>query len=435
MIEELVKNIDAEIELLREVARYSQQLDSTPDLAEKKVLEGAIGSLRANMKTINASIPKILTNITLAKPLNPANIGQTGLSKISIEGGVVGGLRVTLNKHDKERFLSELSISESYVKRLKQKKKAVGEEYVEFKSSRGYLKYSNKWFLETAKRFIERGEFKALAGELRKANIDMLLGTYVAMMIFTSVLAAIIGFFTAVFLVFFNVGITFPFFSLYSGDFFPRILYLALIPIISPIVTFFFLYYYPSTEKGSLAKRIDQELPFAVIHMSSISGSGIEPSEIFKIIGTSKEYPHLKREVRKVMNQINIYGYDLVTSLNNVAKSTPSAKLGELFSGVATTITSGGSLSEFFEKRAETLLLAYRLERERYGKLAETFMDIYISVVIATPMILMLLLIILSISAPDMGFSPGMITLLIVGAVALINAFFLIFLHLKQPSY
>jgi len=171
--------------------------------------------------------------------------------------------------------------------------------------------------------------------------------------------------------------------------------------------------------------------------MSAISGSGIEPSQIFKIIGLSKDYPNLRREIRKVLNQINIYGYDLVTALNNVSKTTPSSKLSEVFSGLGTTINSGGNLSEFFEKRAETLLVSYRLEREKFTHIAEMFMDIYISVVIAAPMILMLLLVMIGVAMPNAtsGFSIEMITFLIVFVIALINSVFLIFLQIKQPAY
>ena len=202
-----------------------------------------------------------------------------------------------------------------------------------------------------------------------------------------------------------------------------------------PLATFFVLYYYPSTERDSLAKRIDQELPFAVIHMSSISGSGIEPTQIFKIIGLNREYPFLRKEIRKVLNQINLYGYDLVTALNNVSKTTPSTKLSELFSGLSTTITSGGNLGEFFAKRADSLLVTYRLEREKYTKIAETFMDIYISIVIAAPMILMILLVLISLSSYDVGLSTGQLTALIIGVMGVINVIFIFILHLKQPRY
>ena len=143
---------------------------------------------------------------------------------------------------------------------------------------------------------------------------------------------------------------------------------------------------------------------------------------------------NLEKEFNKLLNKINIYGYDLVSVLRNVAFNSPSAKLAELFNGMATTITSGGDLANFFEKRAESLLFDHRLEREKYTKTAETFMDIYISVVVAAPMILMLLLMMMQISGLGVSLSPTALSLIMVLGVTVINIFFLTFLHLKQPS-
>ena len=120
--------------------------------------------------------------------------------------------------------------------------------------------------------------------------------------------------------------------------------------------TFFFLpfgfvglamlsfYFYTVSESISIKKKVLQELPFATIYMSAISGSDIEPTKIFKIIARSNEYPNIGKEIKKVIMQTDIYGYDLVTSLKNVAARTSNKKLSELFSGMATNITTGGSL-------------------------------------------------------------------------------------------
>jgi flagellar protein FlaJ len=201
-----------------------------------------------------------------------------------------------------------------------------------------------------------------------------------------------------------------------------------------PIGTFLVVYFYPSLEKKSLGNKIDQELPFATINMSAISGSMIDPSEIFKIIVLTKEYPNLEKEFIKLINEINVYGYDLVTALKKVAENTPSKKLAELFNGLSTTINSGGDLPEFFDKRSQTLLFEYKIEREKHTKFSETFMDIYISAVIAAPMILMLVLMMMKISGLGIALSTSMITLIMVFGVSLLNVVFLTFLHLKQPA-
>ena len=79
------------------------------------------------------------------------------------------------------------------------------------------------------------------------------------------------------------------------------------------------------------------------------------------------------------------------------------------------------------------MLFDYRIEREKATKSAETFMDIYISVVVAAPMILMLLLMMMKISGLGIALSAGMISLIMVLAVAVINVAFLTFLQMRNP--
>jgi flagellar protein FlaJ len=192
------------------------------------------------------------------------------------------------------------------------------------------------------------------------------------------------------------------------------------------------MYTYPGLEKSSTENRIEDELPFATIHMSAISGSMIDPSKIFDIIISTHEYPYIEKEFKKLINEINLYGYDLVSALRSAAYNNPSKKLSELFNGLATTINSGGDLPGFFDKRAQTLLFENRLEQEKKTKAAETFMDIYISLVIAAPMILMILLMMMKISGLGISMSTQMITIIMVIAVTMINIVFLTFLQLKK---
>jgi len=432
MIEAIKKNIETEIEMLREISVYSRRIEFSKGI-EKAQLEGAITSLRESMRIINDSIPELLKEVEHENKL-PGSKKKEKFEEIEIKRAG-GEIRVNLSAKSKEKFLKELSISENLIKKIKGQIFEEKEKFQEFKAARGYLKLSNRLFLDKSSEMIKKGYFRALYNEIKKANLDILFETYVAMMLFTTLLSVFAGIMVFVLLIFFNIQIGWPILQFYDGSYLIRMAKLLWVPFAVPIVTFFAIYFYPTTERKSISKRIDGELPFAVIHMSAISGSGISPTEIFKIIGLSKEYPFLRREIRKILNQTNIYGYDLVTALGNVSRSTPSQKLSELFNGISTNINSGGDLSDFFEKRAETLLEGYRLEREKFTKVAETFMDIYISVVIATPMILMLLLVMISLTGIQTGFSPSMLSILIVFVVALVNVLFLGFLQIKQPAY
>jgi flagellar protein FlaJ len=389
--------------------------------------------LKARLKIINDAMPDLLSNASGLKGLN-GNRKVASLAQINIPG-VNESMVVTIKDSDKNKFMKELEISEGLIKKIRKKSAIEVEKNEEYQKSRGYVKYSNKLFLATASNLVKKGYFRTLVSDVNKANIGFLAEVYISTMFFSTLVAMIASFVFMIFLLFFKLVVVFPFVISYSGDVVSRLIKVIWVPIIITIGTFFFMYTYPSSEKKSNARRIEQELPFAVIHMSAVAGSGIEPVQIFKIIGLSKEYPFLRVEIRKVMNQINIYGYDLVTALNNVQKNTSSQKLSELLSGMGTTISSGGNLSEFFAKRAETLLTDYRLEREKYTKVAETFMDIYISVVIAAPMILMLVVVMMSLSGLNLPFTPGEINIITIAAIALINLVFLMFLRFKQPIY
>ncbi len=417
MIEEIKNSIDKEIEILREISMFARRME-TATIGEKKILIESINSLRKEMKFVNDSIPGF---IHAAAPMAEKKVNKEEAK--TIQKGTPAKTKsqeIAISKVDnRDDFLKELNITDRVLRKVRRDRAQKEEEIEEFKSARGYLRWSNKMFLGTAGRLIKKNYFGNLPVELKKSNLEILFEAYVAMMLFSAFLSFFAGIVISVLFLLIDFSIS-------------KILIAILIPFILPIVVFMALYFYPSTEKNSISKKIDEELPFAVIHMSSISGSGIEPTEIFKIIGLSKDYPYLKKEIRKVLNQINIYGYDLVTALNNVSKSTSNPKLAELFGGLSTTINSGGSLSDFFEKRAETLLINYKLEKEKSIKVAETFMDVYISVVIAAPMILMLMLVMISISGIETPFSTGQMTLMTIGGVALVNILFLGFLQTKS---
>jgi len=143
----------------------------------------------------------------------------------------------------------------------------------------------------------------------------------------------------------------------------------------------------------------------------------------------------LEKEIRKVLTQIDIYGYDLVTSLKNVAARTSNKKLSELFSGMATDISSGGSLKNYLGKKSEDFLIDYKLERKKYNDLAGTFMDVYISILIAAPLILMMMFIVMNVSGLNLGgFGINTLMMFSIAGIIVVNIIFIIVLNLKQPK-
>jgi len=431
-LDELRKIIIMEKRIFKEIMPLMNSLENINAKEERKMINLQIKSLKNSLKETNNNLSKTLMKISLAKPLHtklktPLHIEKNlKVSKEELESFIYPIFEKPLKK------IKFSELEKKSLKRMKKKKTKVVKKKTRKPSK--YVQISNKIFFNISKSLSEKQMFLTLKRDLVKSNLQFILPSYVSLILFTTLLSLLVGGFIFLFFLFFNFGAKFPIITVVTEDLGKRFLKVFWILFVVPVVTFLFAYFYPSMEKKSLGTKINQELPFATIHMASISNSLIDQSKMFDIIVSTKEYPNLEKEFIKLINEINIYGYNLVSALRNRAFNSPSSKLADLFNGLAITITSGGSLPEFFDRRAQTLLLEHRLEKEKYTRTAETFMDIYISVVIAAPMILMLLLIMMKVSGLGVSLSMSMITLIMILGVSLINVVFLTFLRLKQPS-
>jgi len=415
-IEEIKKIIFKEKRMMIEFNSLNNYLNNTEDEQERKMINGQIIRLKDSLKKMNDELLEKLEMIDMPTQIEKPK--EIAVQKIKIK---------------KTKFTEKLpEIDKEILKRLKGKKKKAVK--IETKKPSPYARLANQLFANKVRELIKEKRLTILEKDLIKSNISYTPISYISMLILTTILAGFAGIILFVFFFLFNLSPLLPIITRATEPFGMRFLKVFWIIILAPLATGLFMYFYPSLEKKSAEDKINQELPFATIHMAAISGAMIEPIKVFSIISATKEYPHLEKEFNKLLNEINIYGYDLVTALKDVASNSPSQKLAEMFNGLAMTITSGGSLYDFFEKRSQNLLFSYRLDREKRTKTAETFMDIYISVVIAAPMILMLLLMMMKISGLGLSLSTSTITLLIIGAVSLINTIFLVFLQLKQPE-
>jgi len=425
-ITKIRENVSKEKNVAGEFNNLLNSLENAESKQEKEMIENQIKKLRISIKNTNDELLKNLEQTNMSTPLiKSANIKIEESKKILEKENKIE--KSSINSREK---LSEMD--RDILKRMKKDRERKTEK-TEKKTS-DYVRIANKFFSKFSMSVIKQKQFKTIGRDLIKAHLDYNFVSYLSLMFFNTVIAFAISFFIFIFLLFFNIGSTVPIISKVIEGFGIRLLEIFWILIIIPLGTFLFMSVYPSMEKKSLGNKIDAELPFAAIHMAAISGSMIDPTKIFSIISSTKEYPHLEKEFNKLLNEINVYGYDLVTALKDLALNSPSSKLADLLNGLATTITSGGNLYDFFDKRSQSLLFEYRLDKEKETKAAESFMDIYISIVIAGPMIFMLLLIMMKVSGLGISLSTSTITFLVVGGVSLINIFFLMFLQLKQKA-
>lgn len=445
-IELLKSNIEKQKKLFLELGKLYRVLRFSNNVRQKNQIRKAIISNLNLMKMLNRSIPNLVNNISLISKL-PGEVKRIPKPNVELGEDYVfftdykinryGDAVISISPSERKKYIKELDIHEKYIKKLKGKsnlQENFGEEY---RPPNSFVSLANKLFFNTSSDLVDKGNFRDISNHLKKGGFVFLLKSYISVVLFATFLSVFISIFTALIFFFFSFGggqfisiINFSEVNLVS-----RGLIALLILFGIPVLTFFSVLYYPYTEVSTLASKMESELPFVVIQMSAIATSDVEPTNIFKIISKNKDSPALAKEAKKIVNQVNLFGFDLTTALKNVADASPSVKWTELLNGMSSTILSGGSLGNYLSKTSESLLFHYRIEKEKATKFAETFMGLYISIVIAAPMLIMLLLIIMSVAGvgPEIGVLG--IAVLISSVVGLVNFIFIFYLFNTQKGF
>lgn len=336
-----------------------------------------------------------------------------------------------LSKKEREQFLKDVNIEEyllnKFIKKPEKENVTVKEEKFTIYKSTAYSRVSNSLCEGLSMYFIKKypNFFKRLYHALRVSGIKYLSKTYVSIIFFTSILITFLAFFV-------SLGLH----SINNVDIINAILRSVVISFLAFICTFAFVYFYPSSVAGSKRKKIKNDLPFVIIHMAAVAGSGAQPISMFNLILSSGEYKGLEEEIKKVLNYVNLYGYDLSTALKAVSSTTPSPEFKDLLTGITATIESGGDLNAYLKGKAEDTINTYKMERKKYVESLGAYSDIYTGILIAAPLLFMVTLAIINTLGGKIGpFTIKTLSMLgIYGVIPVLNILFYIFIELVQPE-
>ncbi len=304
----------------------------------------------------------------------------------------------------------------------KDKKKLESKIYTVYEPSE-IGKFANKYMKKYADNLVTKYPkfFEPMFIQFKMVEMEMLSRSYVAMMLFFTILSL-----PGIFLFFLALNFSFNL----------SVLAILGIAILGTIATFFGFYFYPASLIGGRKGKIKLELPFALVHMSAVAGSGATPISIFELIAESHEYPELRKEVKKIMNYVNLFGYNLTNALRGVATTTPSPEFKELLSGMVSTIESGGDLKDYLKEKSMEALNTYKLDRRKQVEALSTYSEIYTAILIASPLLLLVTLAIINSIGGSFG-GLGVTTIAwigIGGVLPLLNVGFMLFINMSQKG-
>lgn len=198
---------------------------------------------------------------------------------------------------------------------------------------------------------------------LERAKIKIYPETYVSLMFFTAILTLPASIIAIV--------------LLYLFGFIPIIF---LVPIPFYVMIGFLLI--PMSRAGERASNLEREMPFASAYISVMASGGIAPYTSFKRLAEVELMPAMRSEAREIIKDVEIFGIDPLSAIENAAKKNPLDVFKDFLSGYASTVIIGGDIGHFLERKAEdifkTRALRVKAAAERLGMLLETFIIVMV---------------------------------------------------------
>ena len=241
-----------------------------------------------------------------------------------------------------------------------------------------FVKWAYKYFGHFVDRFAPTLE-KDIRDDLRRAGIFITSAEYLAVaiatavIVFTTTAPATSVIVTIILIITGAGGITASITGIFAG---------LMLGALLSTGAFFLFYVYPTIVIGEHQKKIRSALPFALLYMEALAGSGMPLIGLFRTMARFEEFGEFSRESKRIVSEAEVAGIDLATTLENAASRTSSQELKEIFWGIKSTIVVGGDLKKYLHEQAMAAMQDYRRYLENFTKKLSLLVETYITIVI-----------------------------------------------------
>lgn len=156
--------------------------------------------------------------------------------------------------------------------------------------------------------------------------------------------------------------------------------FIFLVP--APLYIMLFFIMTPMSKASERSTKLEREMPFAATYVAVMASGGIPPYTSFKRLAEANLLPAMKKEAKNLIRDVEIFGVDPLSAMNQSAKGNPLDIYREFVGGYASTVIIGGDITSFLETKAEELFkiraARVRSAAERLGMLLESFIIIMV---------------------------------------------------------
>jgi len=221
--------------------------------------------------------------------------------------------------------------------------------------------WSYRLFSNIAPKFL--GTIFEFKGNLKRAGMKIYPETYVTLMFLCAVLTIPVSVVALILLYF--VKLVFLVFLV------PMPFYIMIVFMITP-----------SMKASERASSLEREIPFAAAYITVMATGGISPYMSVKRLCNVELMPAMRREAREIMRDVEIFGIDPLSALEDSAKNHPLDTYRDFMAGYASTVITGGDISHFLEAKTHDIFkqrsLRIKAAAERLGTLLESFVIVMV---------------------------------------------------------
>jgi len=270
--------------------------------------------------------------------------------------------------------------------------------------------------------------FRDMDSNLQRSNLKISFKAYVSLAVFTSILISIAVFATI------PSMLVFAFYM----DLAPAILFGlggSLFAIAFSTVGF---YFYPIYRADTLRRALEDELPFTTGYMSILTGAGVPPEKIFYSLSNLSIPLAVSTEAKDIIRNVNLFGADIISALQEASKRAPSEKFREMLEGFISTLHSGSDLTAYLREKSKQYMRIKRINLKKFADTLSMLSEFYVAVLLTGPLMLVIMLSVMAmLGGGSLGFlDPDvLLNILTYIGIPLGAIIFLIILDATSPKW
>jgi len=197
-------------------------------------------------------------------------------------------------------------------------------------------------------------------------------------------------------------------------------------------------YTYPIYRADKLRRELEDELPFATGYMAVLTSAGVSPEKVFHSLSNLPVPLTVSMEAKNVIRDVNLFGLDIISALEEASKRTPSERFREMLEGFISTIHSGSNLAAYLRTKSTEYMKLKKISLRKFSDTLSILSEFYVALLVTGPLLLVIMLAVMAmLGGGNLGIlSPDLLlNMLTYLGIPLGSIAFLIILDAVSPKW